>query len=80
VEGIEMYTYTTAGCKHKSANRYDQVLGWCAYFGWHLCNIVIALVIVIFLWNELLPTHRNWRSYFNRHGIWLSKFCFEGLV
>jgi len=27
VEGIEMYTYATTGCKHESANRYDQVLG-----------------------------------------------------
>jgi len=49
VERIEMYTYTATGCKHESVNRCDQVLGCCAYFGWHLCNIIIALVIVIFL-------------------------------
>jgi len=80
VDGIEMYTYTATGCKHESANRCDQVLGCCAYFGWHLCNIIIALVIVIFLWNDLLLTHRNWRSYFTGHGTWLLIFCFERLV
>jgi len=79
VEGIEMYTYTATGCKHESANRQDQVLGCCAYFGWHLCNIIIGFVIVTFHWNWLLLTLCNRWSYFNRHGIWLSK-CFEGLV